>query len=270
MINAKYMAEWARIDRRQWRFLEVSLRLRRTGYQSLKKLIRPQTQRKLPAQNAFARANIRRALGSELFDVLGADAPVFIANQEVYFLTVIDGGMVTHPGLPDELMIPRRAPSIVEIKSNYVRLLGDLNYVGMIEPALYVSTQEHFGVPRLVNYHVHCLVWGISFFELDRICREINRQISSLIPHAPAAEFKSINPQTLRNMLWYITKMPYEQHQLWVRPTTNRYRQEARGLNRINALRLCREMANYTLDDLAIGGGAGEGIVARALATARG
>ncbi len=238
-------------------------------FPSLSELIKPQAKHALNAHNAFARANFRRALAAKLFKFLGAMGPKFIADCDVYFLTVIDGAMVAYPRQEDNFLSVRDGVPMHEVRARYVELLRGLCYVGMIEPALYVSTQKFCGAPRFVNYHVHCLVWDISREDLRRFCRAINAEVSTNVPYAVAAKFKLVRAPDLRNVLWYLSKMPGEQTQRWVKRETGRHHQASRRLNGINSVRLLGEMVGYDLSDLAIGGGPGRPMVTAALRRAR-
>jgi hypothetical protein len=269
MIPAADMSRWARIDRKRWRHLAKFLRRYDDEFPGLPELIKPQSKHELNAHNAFARANFRRSLAAKLFDFLGAIGPRFIADRDVYFLTIIDGAMVAYPGEEDLFLRAAGAVPMHEVRTRYLELLRGLDYVGMIEPALYISTKKLFGVPRLVNYHVHCLVWGISREDLRRFCRAINAEVSTLVPHAVAAKFKLVRAPDLRKVLCYLSKMPAWQTQLWVKEETGRHHQASRRLNGINAVRVLGEMAEYDLADLAIGGGRGKRMVTAALRQAK-
>src|SRR3982750_3609132 len=51
----------------------------------------------LNAHNAYARVRWLRALGDHLFEILGAEAPDWLPDQPVYFLTLIDQEQVYRP-----------------------------------------------------------------------------------------------------------------------------------------------------------------------------
>lgn len=263
MLPLHYFSCWSLRDKRRgWRLAKF---LRIHGRHHRLHLVSRLGAQALNASNAFARTRFRRELATRLFKKLDACEPDFIPARPVWFLTVVAKDMVAYPGTFDRYGEPIE-PTARQLQLRFRSLLRGLNYVGMIEPALYVSTQKVFGVPRLISYHVHVLVWGIDKRLLAELCEELQRRVSPLIPYTSVAVFKRVRRRDLRQVLWYSTKMPREQTQCSRNPETKRISSWSRPLNGINAVRLFEETGRFTLRDLAIADGEGTLILARSLA----
>lgn len=258
MMPPRYANRWSRRERRQGRHLKKALRGR---YQ--KSFRRPQdelpglsaeAQTSLNAHNPYSRTIWFRAVAGHLCSKLGATAPDWNPTVPVYFLTVIDTRQKVSPGTGPQG--EDEGPSLSQIRQTYFRLLRGLNYFGMIDAALYVSTRRTHQVPRIIQYHVHAVVWGISEEDLDLICEEIREEISALLPGATPALPKPVRVGGLRQVIWYTMKMPRKQYQLWKR-ASGRLKQYKRQIQGVNAVRLYDALRNVNLDQLTLAGGQG-------------
>lgn len=269
MVCATDLRMWARRDRKANRNLVKALR--RPGQQSLLAecpdlctRISASGKAAGNAHNAFARNEFRLELAKHLFSHLHVADTDFRAPTPVYHLTVIDNSMVAFPnGTPGS---HRCRPTAVQLRDNYLSLLGSMNFVGMIEPAFYVSTEKALNVPNMICHHTHVLTWDIDEEDLENRCRNIRAKVSSAIPYTTSAHCKLIEPRDLRQMLWYVTKLPREQTQVWRRQNSGRFTQISKPLTGRNAVRLYTDMKDFALADLAIAGGAGRQILDAALA----
>jgi hypothetical protein len=131
----------------------------------------------------------------------------------------------------------------------------------MIEPALYVYLPQGFGPRKLIVWHAHGVVWGISKKRLKELCADINKRRGTLIPRVPAVYFKRVEPDDLFKVLGYINKAPRHQYSIGRRRLTDGYTQTKKRLNGVNTVRLHATMRDMHLDDLALGTSWGEDIL---------
>jgi hypothetical protein len=157
------------------------------------------------------------------------------------------------------------SPILADIRRSYADLLQGLDYIGMLDPALFVSTQRTHEVPRFICYHVHALLWGLSQDKLDEFLEITRAKIKALLPYATPVEAEPIRTGTLLRVISYVTKMPRHQYQLAPRPNTISLRQYKRSLNGVNSVRLYGAMKDCTLDGLVLSGGAGNRVLKRML-----
>lgn len=269
MLKPEYANRWSRRERRQGRHLAKALRARyqKTFPQPNGVLsdIGGEAKTLLSAHNPYARTIWFRAVAGHLCHKLNAKPPKCIPEKPVYFLTVIDRTAVV---VPEGEQGDRTGPSLKQIREIYWQHLKGLNFFGMIDPSLYVSTQRTHQVPRLIQFHVHALVWGIDETGLDEVCERIRARANTMVPGATPAEFSAVQDGDLRQVIWYTTKMPRKQYQLW-RRASGRLKQYKRAINGVNAVRLLEEMRTTTLDQLALAGGEGVEILKRSLQDAR-
>jgi hypothetical protein len=251
-----------RVERKQGRHLKKHLRgpRQRTFRRAIDGLppLRGEAQGLLNAHNEYARGQWFRAFAGNLSQELRAEPPRFYTPEPVYFVTVTDQRQIVYPDYEEE-----DNPSIPTIRQIYAELLSGLNYVGMLDPALYVSTQKTHGVNRFILFHVHALVWGIDQKQLDEICNGIRRKIKPLLPYASSVDDQPITQGTLLQVISYTIKMPRDQYQLWERTRTRSYQQYKRGINGVNSVRLYGAMRDVRLDQLAVSGGRGDRVLRR-------
>jgi len=91
---------------------------------------------------------------------LGAEPPDFELPVPVYFVTLIDKRHIVNSDQEySEDWVPY---DLWKIGAAYSDALFGLNHLGMLDVALYVSTQRTHGVDRFLQFHTHSLVWGIK------------------------------------------------------------------------------------------------------------
>ena len=121
--------------------------------------------------------------------------------------------------------------------------------------------------------HFHGLVWGCSEEELEWKCAFMRTKMKTFFKYATSVQYQLVNPGDLAQVVWYMTKAPRKQYQLW-RRADEHVRQFKRAINGVNAVRLYAEMRDVTLDQLVIANRQGAKVLADAqkelrLATAR-
>lgn len=214
--------------------------------------LRERQMHRLGAHNAFAREQWMRVLGGELCKVLGARPPRWRPKQPVYFVTLIDHRQIVRG--PGARWIPD--PTFDEIRKSYVAAMAGLHFVGMLDPALYVSAQRLERVPRFVQWHLHALVWNISEAELDAWAVRIRAQMHAYLPGASSVDTAPVRDGDLFQMIWYTAKMPRKQYQLW-RRGSGTLKQYKRQINGVNSVRLYAALRDLRLTDLTLAGGWG-------------
>ncbi|WP_145984673.1 hypothetical protein [Methylobacterium aquaticum] len=216
----------------------------------------------LGAQNPYAREYWMRSLGAGLCREVGAQAPDWVPRVPVFFVTLIDEDQIVYPA--DCTRGYRPNPEIADIRRYYRRALRGLDYLGMLDPTLYVSAQQVQGVPRFLLWHAHALVWNISKGALDLWAESVRPTMSAYLPYASAVDCRQVRPRDLRQLIWYTNKTPYKQYQVWRRETGS-LGQQKRNINGVNSVRLYADMKDLVLPRLTLAGGAGRPILRQAV-----
>lgn len=222
--------------------------------------------RRLYAHNAFARERWMRAMGGQLCAALGARPPRYRPVQPVWFVTLIDRRQIMRG--PDPAGWRQPDPTFREIRRVYAAAMTGLDYVGLLDPALFVSTQHREGVPRFVQWHLHALVWNTTEAALDTWAEGMRATIDAYLPGASSVKISLIRPADFLQVLWYTAKMPRKQYQLWRRREGNSLQQYKRQINGVNAVRLYAALRSLRLPHLTLAGGAGRPIRRQTLRTA--
>jgi hypothetical protein len=162
--------------------------------------------------------------------------------------------------------------------ASFIRLLRrglrGLSYLGMIEPALYSNVCEGARIhgKRMVSWHVHLLAWGESRSAIKARIERLNKE-GILLPIADglaAAHQKRISKGKLASKVAYMLKAPRKAYRVykWEQVTADgeivpRFRQKKQELRPGERLTLFRLMKDLYLDQLALAGGEGAGILRR-------
>ncbi|WHQ68792.1 hypothetical protein [Methylorubrum extorquens] len=183
----------------------------------------------------------------------------------IFFVTLIDEAQIVYPAGCELGWRPN--PGIVDIRRHYRRALQGLDYLGMLDPAFYVSTQRVQGVPRFLLWHAHALVWNTSKCALDAWAERVRPTMSAYLPYASAVDCRVVKPWDLRQVIWYANKTPYKQYQVWRRDSGS-LGQQKRNMNGINSVRLYAELHDMTLPELTLAGGMGRPVLSHTEASA--
>jgi hypothetical protein len=187
-------------------------------------------------------------------------------NQPIFFITLCDVGCATSVDDTD--------PDIAGLKSHLRAGLRGLSYFGAIEPAYYTNVQKGARVKRkrCVFWHLHALVWGITAQQLKDLVAKLEasgryRSISETLPGAKGEEIKQGD---LARMTGYIFKPPANAYRLSRREIVRQglplfyFKQGKSPLRPGERVRLFHTMKNLCLDELALAGGEGVGLLASA------
>jgi hypothetical protein len=138
LLPPKYANRYCRIERKQGRHLKKHLRgwRQKTFRRAIDGLppLRGEAEGLLNAHNEYARSRWFRAMAGNLCLEVGARPPDFVPDRPVYFLTLLDGQQIVYPDQDED-----DSPTLQEIRKCYARLLQGLDYIGMVDAALYVS-----------------------------------------------------------------------------------------------------------------------------------
>ena len=209
----------------------------------------------LEANSYSGRIRWHRAFRKHLGGALGAEAPSYVIREPAFLLTFIDAALSVDDA--------KAAISTRTLRHRYGSPLKWVNCVGMLEPALYVSMpRKRFSTGSLYLWHFHGVVWGCSAEELRAMCRAICKQgHDTLIPRAPAVEFRPIVPWEFHDVVGYINKSPRHQYSLSPLGTGTSIKQYKRMASGANLARLHRHLDGLYLDELAIAQGEGKDVL---------
>lgn len=158
-------------------------------------------------------------------------------------------------------------PTFREIRRVYAAAMTGLDYIGLLDPALFVSTQHREGVPRFIQWHLHALVWNTSEPELNAWAERVRPTMDAYLPGASSVKISLIRPADFLQVIWYTTKMPRKQCQVWLRERGS-LQQYKRQINGVNSVRLYAALRPLRLPHLTLSGGAGRPIRRRTLRVA--
>ncbi len=148
-----------------------------------------------------------------------------------------------------------------------------LDYVGMVEAALF----GNFGVVvptrnRMVSWHVHLLVWGVTEARMTETIAVINSKYNSLVPGILPAYAELIPKHLVTAKVAYMVKAPRSEHRVIAkrrtevdpstgeitRPRTGRFKVKKQDLRPRDMARMAEIMAGKYLHKLAFAGGDGK------------
>jgi hypothetical protein len=166
--------------------------------------------------------------------------------------------------------------------------LTGLSYIGMIEPALYVNIAPgtRWSGKRAVSWHVHAVCWGEDREQMRRRFARLNKQqvYRSIMPGQRGAHQKEIPFKFLTDSgrtffadkIRYMLKSPCKAYRIYHAKNGSgteddvSFRQIKSGLRPGDHIDLFHLMKGLYLDDLAVAGGEGAGMLKRIKRSARG
>jgi hypothetical protein len=224
--------------------------------------------------NRFARLLWAKAVCREFQDFFGLDYQNHFPGQPLFFVTL------TH----DACWTPHDA-NLVDIerfKRKLRRGLAGLSYVGMVEPALYVNVAPgtRWSGKKAVSWHLHAICWGENRRQMKDRFRRLNEdgvyrsimdgQLGAHQKQIPNAYLGNGKRTFLADKLRYMSKSPRKAYRIY---KTNRvtsdgevvpcFRQIKSELRKGDYITLFHLMKHLYLDELAVGGGDGAGMLRR-------
>jgi hypothetical protein len=152
------------------------------------------------------------------------------------------------------------------------QLLRGLNFVGMVEAALYTNFGHvSAGFWRVVAWHVYLLAWGVSEAQLAPVMDNINRRYEALLPGVDPAFGVPVAKEEVVGKALYMLKAPQSEYRVYPKratridretgeittPTTGRFKQKKQALRSGDMVRMCNVMADKHLHRLMFAGGGG-------------
>jgi hypothetical protein len=231
----------------------------------------------LLAVNPFSRRIWGEAASNAIsgFFCDGGDGTVH--NQDIYFVSLMDLGCAR--SLKDHLT----DGDLAVIKQRLRYGLRGLSYIGMIEPAYYVNLQAgtRFHGIRCLFWHLHALVWGTSKKELKKRFRKLAKagRYASIADGLKATHSRRIKQGRLPAHVAYLIKSPSKAYRVSVRDRADRrgqpvtdsdgvvlkqFKQGKAKLRHGELITIFHAMKHLYLDQLAVAGGEGVGLLKEA------
>lgn len=250
-------------------------RNRRSISKSDRRALKDRNQEDSHAANLFSRKLLSRAICNELQLKFCSNPNSLDHNQDVFFVTLLDIRCATDvsPTMPD----------VEQFKTIMRRGLRGLSYVGMMDVAYYVNLAAgvRFTGKRCLFWHVHALVWDVTERDMKKHVRRLNRsnEFLAIASGLKGALSKKIRQGTLPFVAGYILKSPANAYRVWRKdrfgddgePLLNadgeilaKFKQRKADLRHGERVRIFKLLKQVPLTELAISGGDGKPILARA------
>jgi hypothetical protein len=227
---------------------------------------------KLLAVNRHSRVRWGRAVCDQLSGFF-CDPDSVEHSQPIFLVTLVDISCATSVTAADF--------DIEGIKRRLRSGLRGLSHFGMIEPAHYVNLQEGiYFERRCISWHLHALVWGISERKLRALLRDLEAsgRYAAIAPGLKAADVREVQQGDLHTVVGYILKSPWSAYRVtkYCADKDGNILRDANGAERPFYLQgksklrageritLFHTLKPFYLDKLAVAGGDGAPLLARA------
>jgi hypothetical protein len=227
---------------------------------------------KLLVVNHHSRVRWGRALCDELSGFF-CDPDSVEHNQPIFFVTLVDKSCTTSVSAADV--------DVDAIKTRLRSGLRGLSHIGLIEPAYYVNLQKGiFFERRCMSWHLHALVWGTSQRKLLALLQALQAsgRYVSIVPGLKAVDIREVQQGDLPTVAGYMLKSPRSAYRVTKydadkdgnvfrdpngeeRPFYLQGKSKLRPGERIT---LFHTLKPFYLDKLAVAGGEGTPLLARA------
>jgi hypothetical protein len=195
-------------------------------------------------------------------------------NQTIYWVTLVD--------IKCAVSVSATTIDIEAIKKRLRSGLRGIDHLGVIEPAFYVNVQHgRFPEPRCIFWHLHALVWGINERALRTLIRHLQEsgRYVAIATGFKGAHCRKIKQGDLPKVVGYMLKSPSWAYRLSGREEHGAdgvVQTDINGQRLVNYLQgksklrpgervtLFHTMKHHYLDRLAVAGGDGAGLLARA------
>lgn len=260
------------IERGQLKEAMDSSRSARTVNWRDKKLIGPSRRFDLLCVNHYSRMIWCEALCKEIEQNLWSQVR---NGYPTYFVTIVDNSCA--------VAVEERSPNIRNFKHHLGAALTGLDHISFLEPAYFTNMQSgvRFTEKRCVFWHLHGIVWGISEDALQATVNDLNAsgQYRALYEGPDAVHFQRIKSRTFAKLVSYILKPPGvayrvsrgDWHDRHGNPVVNadgeiltKFRQNKSMMRPGERLKLFHATKHLSLDQLALAGGDGRKLLARA------
>lgn len=158
-------------------------------------------------------------------------------------------------------------------------MLGDFDYIGAVDVALYTNLALHLGVKEpIVSWHVHLIVWGCAEAVLSKRINDINVATRSIILGHSAAHVRRISHNLIPGRLLYALKAPLKESRI-LRSQEHQsepleapsvvFNVKKRPLRPGDAVRICTVLKGHSLPELIFANKQGERLRRRVVADSR-
>jgi hypothetical protein len=248
-------------------------RKKRTVTPKDRNLADPSSVRDLCSVKYWSRIRWSRAFCKEVATFFGLNKQKTYPDHPVFFITLTDISCTTDNDAP--------WVDIYSFKRKLQAGLKGLNYVGMVEPGLYVNVcpGTRWSNKKAVSWHFHAICWGENRMEMKkRFCR-LNRDdwYLSMLASQRGADQKEILDASLPNncdrtfladKLRYVLKSPQKAYRIYrtERVTCDGevipcFRQRKSQLGKGDRITLFHLLKGLHLPELAAAGGKGTDIM---------
>lgn len=173
-----------------------------------------------------------------------------------------------------EFMVPyddARSVDVRDVQESARRRFKGLNFLGVVEAALYTETAQLTARGRHVCWHVHFVAWDLSEDRIRRARDRINRNNSCFVPGIEPAHYRPLDRDELPSAVFYMFKGPQSDHRVFARVReyadadtgellkrpTGRFTQAKGALRLGDAARMANLLEGLRLDELAFANGVG-------------
>ena len=102
----------------------------------------------------------------------------------VYLLSVASNEYTMVPNFEKPIKRELFRCSVAEYRN---LMSHEVNFFGMVEPAVYVSSKQNFGTNFAYNFHCHGILWGCRPQTVERLCKDIRKNVYSSVPYLSPA-----------------------------------------------------------------------------------
>lgn len=264
-------------ERKNYRLIRDAFqeaRNRKTVSMGDKALIKCRKRNSLVAVNPFSRIMWGKALCSEIEKQLCFEDSTD-HMQDSFLVTLVDRSCATTMAGADI--------NIEAIKRKLRIGLRGLSYLAIIEPAYYTNLKvdPSFQHERRLYWHLHAVVWGITKAKMKKVVHQLNKsdRYVPVVSGLKGAHAKAITQGDLPAVVGYMLKSPTNTYRVFQvdRKGTDgellmtpdgeikaRFVQKKGELRKGQRISLFHAMKGLYLDRLAIAGGEGVPMLARA------
>lgn len=237
-----------------------------------KKIIKPSHRFDLLGVNHYSRMIWCEALCHEIERLVW---PQVSKGQAAYLVTIVDVACA--------VAVEERSPDIKKFKQHLGTALNGFDHISFLEPAYFTNMQSgvRFTDKRCVFWHLHGIVWDVSERILQTSVDKLNasQKYNALYEGPDAVHFRRIKPRSFAVPISYVLKPPGlayrvsrgDWHDRNGSPVVNadgevlqRFRQNKSRMRPGERLKLFHATKNLSLDQLALAGGEGRRLLARA------
>jgi hypothetical protein len=203
-------------------------------------------------------------LWSELKEELGPKE----SRPELFFVTLVDVACAT---------LPYKRPDVSWMIDRYRSGLKGLNFIGVVEPALYtnIGPGTEFPYKRGLFWHIHAICWGDRDQVTARLAKLRSHRFffKPIVPGGHGVHYDSVSPDQLAGKFAYMLKTPTKVYRIYPRGflvpgggEETKFRQRStKDVRPGERLIYCHALHSLSLDRLTLAGGQGVEIRRRAL-----